>query len=211
MARARRHQRVAASVAFALLALLAEIVGRSVTHRVDSALHVQNPLPASEAYAPFVLAGVKIGIALVLATVVWRFLRAHAIVRRFAPHRAAPRVRVRTTVRTWAAAFAATSICFLTGTDVARASQGQWPPLAPWLHTYALPVFAVLAVLVALAWTAVTSWLAEYERYAEDAVAHALKRLRPPNRPLLRLQADTTPPRRLFGLSFESRPPPLPT
>lgn len=210
MARARRHQRFAAAVAFAFLALLAEVVGRSVTHRVDSALHVANPIPASEAYAPFVLAGVKVGLALLLATVVWRFLRAHAIVRSLAPHRAAPRVRLRLSVRTWAAAFAGTSTCFLIGTDVARVSQGRWPLLAPWLHTYALPVFAVLAVLVAVAWTAVTGWLAEYERYAEDAVAHALRSLRPPNRPLLRPQVETAPPRRLFGLSFESRPPPLP-
>jgi hypothetical protein len=193
-----------------LLALLAEVVGRSVTHQVDRALHVQNPLPASEAYAPFVLAGVKVGLALLLATVVWRFLRAHAIVRRLAPHRTAPRVRLRLSLRTWAAAFVGTSICFLIGTDVAAVSEGRWPLLAPWLHTYALPVFAVLAVLVAVAWTAVTSWLAEYERYAEDAVAHALGRLRAPSRPLLRPHAETPPPRRLFGLSFESRPPPLP-
>ena len=29
---------------------------------------------------------------------------------------------------------------------------GRWPLFAPWLHTYALPVFAVVAVVVALAW-----------------------------------------------------------
>ena len=34
-------------------------------------------------------------------------------------------------------------------------------------------MFAVLAVLVAVAWSAVASWLREYERYAEDTCARA--------------------------------------
>jgi hypothetical protein len=87
-------------------------------------------------------------------------------------------------------------------------SHGRWPLLAPWLHTYALPVFAVLAVVVAVVWTAVRDWVAEYERYAEAAVAQALYRGRPA-RLFVRPEVETNPPRRLFGIAFESRPPPL--
>ena len=204
MARARRHTRLT----FAFLALLAEVVGRSLTHRIDSALHVRNPLPPDETYGPVLLAGVKIGLALLLATLAWRIVRARTTLRAFAPQQAAPRVRLQVSPRTWAAAFAATSICFLLETDLDRVSQGRWPLLAPWLHTYALPVFAVLSVLVAVAWTAVRSWVAEYERCAEAAVAHALRRSRPV-RVFMRRAVETIPPRGLFGLAFESRPPPL--
>ncbi len=208
MARARRHQRVSAALAFALLALLAEVAGRSLTHRVDSALHVRNPIPPDERYGPIVLAGAKIGLALLLATVVWRFLRARSIARAFAPHAGVPRVRVRTSVRTWLAAFSATSLCYLYDTDTVQVT-GRWPLLAPLLHTYALPVFAVLAVLVALAWTAVSSWLEEYERFAEAAAARAFGSVRPPSLTFPRPGQAAVPPRRLFGIAFESRPPPL--
>ncbi len=210
MARARRHQRVSAALAFALLALLAEVAGRSLTHRVDSALHVRNPISPDERYGPLVLAGAKIGLALLLATVVWRFLRAHAVVRAFAPRAAVPRVRLRTSKRTWLTAFAATSLCYLLDTDSVPVTAGRWPLLAPLLHTYALPVFAVLAVLVALAWTAVSSWLEEYERYAEAVAAHALGRIRPPSLTFPHPCEEAAPPRRLHGIAFESRPPPLP-
>jgi hypothetical protein len=206
MARARRHR----LLTFAFLAVLAEVIGRSLTHRIDSALHVRNPIPPDETYGPILLAGVKVGLALLLATIVWRIVRAHTTLRALAPGQAAPRVRLHMSPRTWAAAFAATSICFLLETDLDRVSHGRWPLLAPWLHTYALPVFAVLAVLVAVAWTAVRSWVAEYERCAEAAVAQALRRTRP-SRVFLRPALETPPPRRLFGLAFESRPPPLST
>jgi hypothetical protein len=205
MARARRHR----LLAFAFLAVLAEVVGRSLTHRIDSALQVNNPIPPDETYGPFLLAGVKVGLALLLASIAWRIARAHATLRALAPHQAAPRVRWHVSPRTWAASFAATSICFLLETDLDRVSQGRWPLLAPWLHTYALPVFAVLSVIVAVAWTAVRGWVADYERYAEAAIAQALHRGRPV-RLFVHPDAETTPPRRLFGIAFESRPPPLP-
>ena len=40
MARARRHQRLLPALAFGLLALAAELVGRSLTHRIDFGRHV---------------------------------------------------------------------------------------------------------------------------------------------------------------------------
>jgi hypothetical protein len=110
--------------------------------------------------------------------------------------------------RLWLASFLATALLYLVQTDAEQLSTGQWPLLSPWLHTSALPVFAVLAVLVAVVWGAVAGWLADYERFAEAAVAHAHRALRA-SRPLpIRRATDSRPPRRLFGLAFESRPPP---
>ena len=53
--------------------------------------------------------------------------------------------------------------------------------LAPWLHTAALPAFAVLSVVVALIYRAVENWLSDYESYARETVARA---------PMLRTKAQ---------------------
>ena len=218
MDRARRHQRLLSGLAFGLLALVAELVGRSLTYRLDVGRHVSSPDYAGADYYPFLLAGVKIGIALLLARLAWRFARAHAAAcaaRRLLaavgsrPSRA-PRVRVVFSPRLWLGSFLATSLFYLVQTDAERLSSGQWLTLSPWLHTSALPVFAVLAVLVALAWGAVSRWLNEYERYAQDTCARA-NRLAAASAPP-RAQpgsAVALPPRKRFGVAFESRPPPL--
>jgi hypothetical protein len=220
MKRARRHQRLSAGLAFALLALVAELAGRSLTHRLDVGRHVRSPSYAGADYYPFLLAAVKLGVALLLARLAWRFVRVRtaerAALRVLAaggvrPARRAPRVRLELSPRLWLAAFLVTSTFFLVQNDAEQAASGRWPLLWPWLHTSALPVFAVLAVLVALAWSAVARWLAEYERYAQDTCAWAERlgaRSEPPRpRPRRGIEA---PPRKLFGLAFESRPPPLP-
>jgi hypothetical protein len=220
MQRARRHQRFCSALAFALLALAAELLGRSLAHRLDVGRHVASPSYARADYYPFLLAAVKLGVALLLARLVWRFVRARASARAARRVLAAvgkeptpvPRMRLEVSPRLWLAAFTVTSVFALVHVDADRAASGRWPLLWPWLHTSALPIFAVLAVLVALAWSAVARWLAEYERYAEDTCAHAelLGRTPEPVRP--RPQHETeVPPRKLFGLAFESRPPPLPT
>jgi hypothetical protein len=122
-----------------------------------------------------------------------------------------PRLRLDLSPRLWALAFLTTSIFYLVQADAEQAAAGRWPLLAPWLHTSALPVFAVLAVLVALAWSAVASWLREYERYAEDTCARAQRVGRGADLPpAAHPRASASPPRKLFGLAFESRPPPLP-
>src|SRR3954464_13251130 len=81
MQRARRHQRFSAGLAFALLALVAELAGRSLTHRLDFGRHVASPSYSGAEYYPFLLAAVKLGLALVVARVVWRFARAHIAAR----------------------------------------------------------------------------------------------------------------------------------
>lgn len=186
--------------------------------RVDRTLSAVDPLATTTTrYYPFLLAGVKVLAALAAAALAWRLLRAHAtataaerllatIGHRRLGYR--PRPRLRLSARLWLASFAATSLWYLVQNDAEPLSQGRWPLLAPWLHTYALPVFAVLAILLAICWAAVRDWLADVESYAcaTLARAHRILPLAPPS-PRLRHRDDRAP-RRLFGLAFESRPPP---
>jgi hypothetical protein len=221
MERARRHQRALARLALGLLALVAELAGRSLTHRLDVGRHVGAPSYARTDYYPVLLALVKVGVALMLAQLAWRFAKARAAERAAArllaavgsdAARRAPRVRLELSPRLWGCSFAATSFLYLVQTDAEGISTGRWPPLAPWLHTSALPVFAVLSVLVAVLYRAVARWLADYESYARAIVAHAFRLATTTAAPLLPRggPAPLAPPRRLFGLAFESRPPPAP-
>jgi hypothetical protein len=207
-----------ARLALGLLALVAELVGRSLTYRIDVGRHVRAPSYANAEYYPFLLAVVKVGIALMLARVVWRFVKARAVAAAaqrllaahgHAPSRVRPRIRVELSPRLWLGAFLATSLIFLLQTDAERISAGRWPLLAPWLHTSALPVFAVLAVVVAIVYGVVARWLADYETYARESAEHASligrSELRSP-RPHARAEIA---PRSLFGLAFEVRPPPV--
>jgi hypothetical protein len=209
-------------LALGLLALVAELAGRSLTHRIDVGRHVTAPSYAHTDYYPVLLAFVKVAIALMLARVVWRFARARAAARAArrvadalgaaARAPAAPRVRLELSVRLWLVSFLVTSLIYLVQTDAEVLAAGRWPLLAPWLHTSALPVFAVLAVLVALVYGVVARWLADYERYAAAALAAVRRRLRAASLPPApRRNAQTeAPPRRLHGIAFESRPPPAP-
>jgi hypothetical protein len=217
--RARRHQRLSSGLAFALLALFAELIGRSLAHRLDVGRHVSSPSYASADYYPFLLAAVKLGVALLLARLAWRFARARAAARAgrrvFAAFgketKPVPRLRLQLSPRLWLAAFAVTSVFALVHVDADRAASGHWPLLWPWLHTSALPVFAVLAVLVAVAWSAISRWLNEYERYARDTYARAQRLVGAGATPRDEPREDevSLPPRKLFGLAFECRPPPL--
>jgi hypothetical protein len=219
MQRARAHRRLAGFGAFALLALVAELTGRSLTLRLDLGRHVPSPSYSGANYYPFLLAGVKICIALLLAALTWRFVRARAAARAArrllgavgADAARTPRMRIELSLRSWALTFALTAGFYLVQTDTERFAAGNWPLFTPWLHTSALSVFAVLSVIVALLYRAVSRWLADYELYAEQtaAIARSLEReLR--MTPNSRARSDVDPPRRLFGLVFESRPPPAP-
>jgi hypothetical protein len=221
MERARRHQRLLSLLAFALLALAAELIGRSLTRHLDVGSHVSTPSYAGADYYPALLAVVKGGIALLLARLAWRFVRAHAAARAgrralaavgMRPARQAPRLRISLSPRLWFVSFAVTTLIYLVQMDAEGLSAGRWPLLSPWLHTSALPVFAVLAVAVAFVWSVVARWLADYERFAEETVAHARAvGAESPARRVARPADTQANPRRRFGLAFESRPPPLPT
>jgi hypothetical protein len=217
MERARRHQRLLARLALGLLALVAELLGRSLAHRLDFGRHVGTPYAGAN-YYPELLAVVKVAVALMLARVTWRFVKAHTVERAArrlldahgscAPPRRAPRVRLELSPKLWLGSFLVTSLIYLVQMDAEGISVGRWPLLAPWLHTAALPVFAVLAVVVALIYRAVERWLSEYESYARDTAARASRLFSaglPVPRPAL---GELVTPRSLFGLAFEVRPPP---
>jgi hypothetical protein len=107
--------------------------------------------------------------------------------------------------------FTATSCFSLVQSDAEAAAAGHLHLVAPWLHSSALPVFAVLSVLVALVYRGVSRWLADYESYAEESAAYARSLAVPTTLVVARVRrSDAVPPRRLFGLAFESRPPPAP-
>jgi hypothetical protein len=218
--RARRHQTCLARLALGLLALVAELAGRSLTHRIDVGRHLAAPSYDHADYYPILLIVVKAGVALMLARVAWRFVKARSVAsaasrllaaRGQTSTRTLPRVRIELSPKLWLGAFVATASIFLLQTDAERISTGSWPLLAPWLHTSALPVFAVLAVVVAFVYGAVARWLADYETYARETAADAslvcnddVTTARP------QAAHDEAAPRSRFGLAFESRPPPAP-
>ena len=193
------RQRWLARVALALLALVAELVGRSLAHRIDVGREVGPVHYAHANYYPFLLAGVKVGVALMLARIAWRFAKA----RRLASLLGRPRMRVELSARLWFASFVATSVIYLVQMD----AEGRTRLLGPWLHTSALPVFAVLSVLVAVLYRSVELWLRDYEQLAAHAVA-CMRKLAALRTSPIDLHVAVAP-RRLFGLAFESRPPPV--
>jgi hypothetical protein len=198
---------------FALLVVMAEVAGRSLTSRVDARLHVR-PLANSGAdYYPFLLVGVKIVGALALAALLARATRARAAAdacERLLAHvghgheRRTPKLRPQLSFNVWLAAFLSTAVVYLVQTD----AEGG-PSLDAWLHSYSLPVFALLAVGVAFAWR-FASWLHDVEDYVERTFARVRRILTAAIRfAAHHPAADDTAPRRRFGLAFESRPPPL--
>jgi hypothetical protein len=204
---------------FALLVVVTEVTGRSLTTRLDRALHVTPLANSHAAYYPFLLVAVKSVTALALAALLARAIRAHASAHaggrllHAVGHRqqqCVPRLRARLSPRIWVASFAATSVVYLCQADIEGAAAGRWPLFSPLLHTYALPVFAALAVLVAFAWR-FARWLYDVEDFAHRTLEHVRRILTAGARPRARYArpGDDTAPRRRFGLAFESRPPPL--
>ena len=184
-----------ARLALAVLVLVAEAVGRSLTHRIDLGRRVGRVSYDDARYYPFLLAAVKVGVALMLARLAWRFFRARRVASLLG---APPRLRIGLSWRLWLLAFLGTTGVYLAQNDPKTAA----------LHSSALPVFAVVAVLVAAIYRTAECWFGDYERIAALAV-DLLRRVATSRPALARVHtADVPPPRRLFGLAFESRPPP---
>jgi hypothetical protein len=209
------------AVTFGLFVLVAEVTGLSVTTRLDRALHVEPLAPTNASYYPFLLVATKIVAALALAALLARATRATAAAEAgdrlldavaHGHERRAPKLRPGLSPRVWLASFAATSLVYLVHADVQGLADGRWPLLSPWLHTYALPVFAALSVLVAIAWR-FARWVHAVEDYAVRTIARVRRLLDAARRfrtHYPRPADDDAGPRRRFGLAFESRPPPLP-
>jgi hypothetical protein len=205
MERARRHQRALARAALVFLALCAELLGRSLSHRLDFGRHVASTYAGAD-YYPFLLAAVKVGVALMLARLAWRFVKATRLLQTNGA-RCRPKVRIELSPKLWLGSFLATSLIYLMQMDAEGISSGRWPLLAPWLHTSALPVFAVLSVVVAVVYRAVEQWLGEYETFAHETARRAARVGATVPTPRAALD-DLVAPRSLFGLAFEVRPPP---
>jgi hypothetical protein len=209
-------------VTFCVLVVIAEVVGRSLIGHVDRLLHVEPLARPSASYYPLLLVVVKTGGALLFAGLLARGTRAWATAdaghRLLAAvghghERRTPRLRAGLSPRVWLASFAATSLLYLLHADADGIAAGRWPLFAPWLHTYSLPIFAGLAFVITLVWQ-FASWLYEVEEYAVRTIARVRRILTAVLSPSTRCAhsraADDVAPRRRFGLSFESRPPPLP-
>src|SRR2546429_5911306 len=143
MQRARGHQRLFSGLAFGLLALTAELVGRSLAHRLDVGRHVRSPSYSGADYYPFLLAAVKLGVALLLARLVWRFVRARAAAR--AARRVlaavgkepspAPRMRLQVSPRLWLSPVALPPVLPPLPTHPPPAPPRRRPPPPPPLPT----------------------------------------------------------------------------
>ena len=204
---------------FGLLVVLAEVVGESLTTHVDRRLHVMPLAPSHASYYPFLLVAVKVAAALALAALLARITRLRAtkeagerLLAAAGQHstRRLPRLRTSLSPRAWLASFGCTSVAYLVQMNTAHLSNRHLPLFAPWLHTYALPMFAVLAVVVAYIW-GLRLWLRDAEEHAVGVLNRARRILRTvlgPG-PVHPRPLDGRQLRRRFGLSLDSRPPPL--
>src|SRR2546423_10376403 len=100
MERARRHQRALARAALIFLALIAELAGRSLSHRLDFGQHVRTSGYSGADYYPFLLAAVKVGLALMLARLAWRFGKATRVMQTNGT-RCRPKVRIELSPKLW--------------------------------------------------------------------------------------------------------------
>lgn len=216
LARRRTPRRQTAVAAFVVLVLAGEVVGRWAVAHLPLAAHVPERRHGGADAWPAVLIVAKVGMALLLARLAWRVSRAHrvalgaervlgAIGRRGS--RPAPAIGL--SPRAWLASFSAMVALYALPTSSGELTSGCCPLLEPWMHTQALPVFALLAVAVALLWRTVSGWLAAFERYANELQARAGRWLSSPIAGRW-LAAILGSPRSRFGVSFESRPPPAP-
>ena len=137
MSRARSHQRIFGLLSLGLIGLVAELAGRSLTHRLDVGRQVGRVSYAHAEYYPFLLAAVKIGVALTRAA--GRAAHRVAVALGASPKRRAPRVRIELSPRLWLISFVGTASIYLIQADAESAGAvGRWTVLSPWLHSSAL-------------------------------------------------------------------------
>ena len=197
------------------LVLAGEVVGRWAAERLPLVGHVpKRPHDGLDAWPAIVIAA-KVAIALLLARLAWRLMKAHRVASageralRLVGRPSRPLPAIGLSPGVWLASFTAMSFLYLVPTSTGEAKTGCWLLVTPWLHSQALPVFAMLGVVVASLWRTVSRSLSDLERYGERLrqLIRSFGRAVSVRR-RYRLVART--PRALFGLAFESRPPPLP-
>lgn len=190
------------------------LVGATVSRWVDVGRHVPRPTTTDSLSYHWLLAATKIGVALLSAGLAWRILSlrcsaraaGRVLTRWGRTPAAAPRLRLAISSRLSLALFGCCSGAYLAQSALSTPGSST---LGPALHSSALAVFATLSVLVACLWTTIRRWLRAYEAYAEESVRQAVRlSADEPSRNVF-FDVPSQTPRRLFGLAFESRPPPL--
>lgn len=194
--------------------LAGEVAGRWLVAHVPLVADAPRREHGGLAAWPAVLVATKVGLALLLARLAWRLVRARRVATsgerllRIAGSRGTrPAPAIGLSPRAWLASFTAMSLLYLVPTSSGEVTTGCWPLVTPWLHSQALPLFGVLAVVIAVLWRTIGHWLGALEEYGErlqslirstygsvSAVRHA--------------SVAHLAPRALFGVAFESRPPP---
>lgn len=210
----RGSRRQLAGGAFLALVLAGEVVGRWAVVHLPLVGHAPARHHGGIDAWPVLVILAKIAVALLLARLAWRLSRAlrlarprERMLRALGRSRSRPAPEIGLSPRAWLASFVAMAALYVIPTSSAEVANGCWPLLTPWLHTQALPVFALLAVGVAILWRTVSRWLAAFERYADELRALAHSRPRAAGARRFRLSVLGSP-RSRFGVSFESRPPP---
>ena len=138
---------------FALLVLVAEVVGRSLTTRVDRAFHVAPLAPTGANYYPFLLVGLKVVGALALRRAARAArprpgrgrARASGCSPRSGTARGTRRGSGRASRRGSGSRRSPRPRSVPRPPDAEERRRRPLAVLAPWLHTYALPVFAVVS------------------------------------------------------------------
>ena len=223
MERARRHQRGLARLALLLLALVAELAGRSLAHRLDFGRHVETPATSGAEYYPILLAVVKVAVALMLARVAWRFAKARTVARAArrlldragSPRRAALRRASGSSClpRLWLGSFLVTSL------DLPRADRrggNLGRPLAAAravaAHLRAAGLRSARPSSSRSCYRAVENWLSDYESYARETRRPRQPPVRRSACPVPRREPSASSSRRAAssGSRSKSRPPPLP-
>lgn len=209
----RRHL---AAGALVVAVLSGEVAGRWIAANLPLIADVPQRRHGGLDAWPAVVIAAKIGVALVLARLAWRLVRAHRraaagerLLQAGRSHVVRPAPGIGLSARAWLVSFAAMSLLYLVPTSTGEITAGCWPLVAPWLHTQALPVFAVLAVVIAVLWRTISRWLAALERYGER-LQHIIRSVEGALCSPRHSSAARLAPRALFGGSFQSRPPPAP-
>lgn len=87
-------------------------------------------------------------------------------------------------------------------------SSGCWGVATPWLHSQALPVFALVAVLVAVLWQTTSAWLDSLDRHLVE-LRQLIRRWFGASQSGWAATCSFLALRSVAGLVHAARPPPL--
>lgn len=171
----RRSRRWVGAGAFLVLALSGEVSGRWALAHLPLVSRVPHRSHTGEDAWPFLVISAKIGLAILLALLARRLVKAHRSARAAEnvlsavgcrPHRPVPILGF--SPRVWLLSFLMMTFLDLVPRGIGAMSSGCWGLATPWLHSQALPVFAVIAALVAVLWQTTHAWLRSFDRHVVE-------------------------------------------